>query len=206
MAGKFVNVLILALLPITLSMKIKGASDSIVEAPPKMILSDVSSNVDAVSEMGKVFERSAEVHQKSLDAITKTMTQPKALEVLQKSSLVNTSTLKRVTGLLTGSQNLRKQLIAPDGTRGLDGARKLLNGMIYEVLEKYDDEIEKCTDYYSLQCALMEEARGQISAANYVAANSRALILDSQASINHCEVSIPETKQELKDHNDKCKG
>ena len=53
--------------------------------------------------------RSAEVHSKSLDEITKTMTQPKALEVLRKDSLVNTSTLTRVTGLLTGSQHLRKR-------------------------------------------------------------------------------------------------
>jgi hypothetical protein len=29
--------------------------------------------------------------------------------------------------------------------------------------------------------------------------------LDSQANINHCEISIPETKVELKDHNFKCK-
>merc|ERR1719313_3249925 len=55
------------------------------------------------------------------------------------------------------------------------------------------------------QCALMEVARGQISAANFVAATARALILDSQANINHCEISIPETKVELKDHNHKCK-
>merc|ERR1712178_154618 len=48
-------------------------------------------------------------------------------------------------------------------------------------------------------------ARGQISAANYQAATARALILDAQANINHCEISIPETKQELKDHNAKCK-
>ena len=81
------------------------------------------------------------------------MTQPKALEVLQKSSLVNSSTLSKVTGLLTGSQNLRKQLSAADGFGGLDGARRLLNGMIHEVMEKYDEEIAKCTDYYAKQCA-----------------------------------------------------
>jgi len=69
------------------------------------------------------------------------MTQPKALEVLQKDSLANTSTLHRVTGLLTGSQNLRKQLNADDGFGGLDGARRLLNDMIHEVMVKYDFEI-----------------------------------------------------------------
>jgi len=50
----------------------------------------------------------------------------------------------------------------------------------------------------------MEVARGQISAANFIAATSRALILDAQYNINKCQVSIPETKQELKDHNSVC--
>lgn len=45
-----------------------------------------------------------------------------------------------------------------------------------------------------------------ISAANFIAANSRALILDAQYNINKCEVSIPELKQELKEHNLKCKN
>merc|ERR1719353_476562 len=70
---------------------------------------------------------------------------------------------------------------------------------------KYDAEIAKCTSYYASQCALMEVARGQISAANFVAATARALILDAQANINSCEIAIPETKAELKDHNAKCK-
>merc|ERR1719310_78211 len=78
--------------------------------------------------------------------------------------------------------------------------------MIYESLSKYDAEIAKCTDYYSKQCALMEVARGQIAAANFVAANSRMLILDSQANINRCEVAIPEKKLELKNHIAKCKA
>jgi len=201
MAGKTLNLMILVLLPIALSMQMNGAS-----APHKMALSVVNSNADAVAEMGKVFERSAEAHHKSMEDISKSMTQPQALEVLRKNSIVNTSALDRVTSLLTGSQNLRKQLNAGDGFGGLDGARRLLNDMIHEVEVKYDAEIAKCTDYYSKQCALMEVARGQISAANYVAATARALILDSQASINHCELSIPESKQELKDHNRKCKG
>merc|ERR1719440_61231 len=50
----------------------------------------------------------------------------------------------------------------------------------------------------------MEVARGAIAAANFVAANSRALILDAQANINKCEVAIPESKEELKQHNEKC--
>jgi hypothetical protein len=100
-----------------------------------------------------------------------------------------------------GSSNLRKQ---PKGYSGLDGARKLLNDMIYESLSKYDTEIAKCTDYYSKQCAAMEVCRSQIAASNYIAANSRGLILDSQATINKCEVDIPTRKLELKQHLLKC--
>ena len=72
-------------------------------------------------------------------------------------------------------------------------------------MKKYDAEIVRCTDYYSKQCAAMEVCRGQISASNYVAANSRALILDAQATINKCEVNIPTLKEELRQHNAKCK-
>jgi len=52
---------------------------------------------------------------------------------------------------------------------------------------------------------LMEIARGAIAASNYVAANSRMLILDAQENINKCEVAIPETKMELKQHLAMCK-
>merc|ERR1719453_705616 len=98
--------------------------------------------------------------------------------------------------------SLRKQ---PKGYAGIDGARKLLNDMIFESMTKYDAEIAKCTEYYSKQCAAMEACRGSIAAANYIAANSRALILDSQSTINKCEVDIPTKKLELKQHLLKCK-
>merc|ERR1719352_1475394 len=139
-----------------------------------------------------------------MEAISQSMTSSKALEVLEKSAL-STPKLKEVTGLLSNKQNLRKALQAHDGFGGLNGARLLLNDMIFEVMVKYDAEIAKCTSYYASQCALMEVARGQIAGANFVAATSRALILDAQYNINHCEISIPETKAELKDHNLKCK-
>ena len=70
-----------------------------------------------------------------------------------------------------------------------------MSSVIYEAMTKYDAEIAKCTDYYAKQCALMEVARGQISAANFVAANSRALILDAQGNINMCERDIRETNR-----------
>merc|ERR1719199_2368790 len=153
--------------------------------------------------MESVFVRSQAVHEQAMATISKTMTQDQALRVIEKDQLGNTSLLSQVKGILAGGKNLRKG--NHDGFGGLNGARLLLNDMIHEVMVKYDAEIAKCTSYYAAQCALMEVARGQISAANFVAATSRALILDAQYNINHCEISIPETKQELKDHNTKCK-
>merc|ERR1719487_2433135 len=131
----------------------------------------------------------------------KGMTVPNAVNVLQKHNLYAPA-LSQVTGIaLKGNNHLRKQ---PVGYSGIDGARQLLNDMIFESMSKYDAEIAKCTEYYSKQCAAMEACRGQIAASNYVAANSRALILDSQATINLCEVEIPQRELELKQHNLKC--
>jgi len=167
----------------------------------------------STSEMEKVFTRSEVVHQASMANIAKDMSVPKAMELIKQSQVTNTDTtaseLDQVWSLVAagkiGTTNLKGAKKKP-GYSGLDGARNLLNDMIYESLSKYDAEVAKCTDFYSKQCALMEIARGAIAAANFMAASSRALILDAQGNINKCEVAIPVTKQELKDHNQKCKN
>jgi len=162
--------------------------------------STMSVTVDKATE--DTFSRSEEAHKQSMTSIMSSMSTSKAVQVLAKSSL-NTPEFVQVANLALGKQsNLRKQ---PKGYSGLDGARNLLNDMIYESMSKYDAEIAKCTDYYSRQCAAMESCRGQIAASNYVAANSRALILDSQGTISKCEVDIPTRKLELKQHLLKCK-
>jgi len=153
--------------------------------------------------MEEVFLRSDAVHKQSMAAIVSTMSPTNAVLVLEKSRLAATPGLLEVANEALGKHsNFRKQ---PKGYSGLDGARKLLNDMIYESMSKYDAEIAKCTEYYSKQCAAMEACRGQIAASNYIAANSRSLILDSQATINRCEVDIPTAKLELKQHLLKCK-
>merc|ERR1719247_2426013 len=119
----------------------------------------------------------------------KTMSVANAVEVLQKSNLA-TPNLMQVANMALGHQsNLRKQ---PKGYAGLDGARKLLNDMIFESTSKYDAEIAKCTEYYAVQCAGMDACRGQIAASNFIAANARSLILDAQAKINRAEEEIPD--------------
>jgi hypothetical protein len=162
---------------------------------------EVTENAMSLKAMEKVFTRSERVHQQSMNTMSRAMSVPKAVQILRKSSF-NTPVLAQVTSMaLSGSSHLRKQ---PKGYSGIDGARKLLNDMIYESMSKYDAEISKCTEFYAEQCAGMEACRGKIAAANYIAANSRALILDAQATINKCEVDIPTTKYELKQHNLKC--
>merc|ERR1719506_529448 len=137
-----------------------------------------------------------------MTALMSSMSSAEAMQVLEHSKS-STSELLQAANMALGKQrSLRKQ---PKGYSGIDGARKLLNDMIYESMSKYDAEIAKCTDYYSRQCAAMEACRGQISASNYIAANSRMLLLDSQAKINRCEIDIPTMKLELKQHLLKCK-
>jgi hypothetical protein len=156
----------------------------------------------SVEAMQEVFARSDEAHTLSMDALMKTMTVEEAHAVLQKSNM-SSPALMEVIDMVNGTHGkLRKQ---PKGYAGVDGAKKMLNDMLYEAMLKYDEDISKCTEYYATTCGQMEVLRGRIAAANYMAANSRSLILDSQATINKAEVDIPTTKLELKVHNKKCK-
>merc|ERR1719409_1797155 len=134
-------------------------------------------------------------------SIMKTMSVEKAWNVLEKDKLTTPALIQATSGLFGKQTQLRKQ---PKGYAGLEGARKLLNDMIYEAMFDYDTEIAKCTEFYAKQCGAMEACRGQIAASNYIAANSRSLILDAQSRINRCEVDIPTRKLELKLHNEKC--
>jgi len=170
--------------------------------PAVLANNEVSVGALNLQTMDKVFARSTESHQASLDAIMQGMSVSKAAQVLENSDIATPALVQAASLARGGKQNLRKQ---PKGYSGIDGARKMLNDMIFESMTKYDGEIAKCTEYYSTQCAALEACRSQISASNYIAANSRALILDAQAVINIEEVEIPAKKQELKQHNTKCK-
>merc|ERR1740138_395867 len=157
----------------------------------------------SVEELADVFARSEEAHAQSMTSIMKSMSSEKAWHVLEKNNLTTPALVEVAGGMLGKKANLRKQ---PKGYAGLSGARKLLNDMIFESMSKYDAEIAKCTEYYATQCAAMESCRGQIAASNFIAANSRSLILDAQARINRCEIDIPTRKLELKLHKEKCKN
>jgi hypothetical protein len=193
-------------LPLVLSVTLDGSARSYpISLASKNV--GVGADVEAIQKMQYVFARSKVIHDGAMDEIAKSLTIEKAIEVLQHEKS-NNSALEQVLSFVSqshiGKTALRKKKQDPSGYSGLDGARQLLNEMIYESLSKYDAEIAKCTDFYSKQCALMEVCRGQIAGSNYIAANSRALILDAQANINKCEEDIPETKLQLKQHQTKC--
>ena len=155
--------------------------------------------VSSLEEMQLVFARTETEHAKSMASIMKTMSSEVAWHVLEKNNLTTAAFMEAAS--LAKQLHLRKQ---PKGYAGLEGARKLLNDMIFESMSKYDAEIAKCTECYAQQCDGMEACRGQIAASNFIAANSRTMILDAQSRINRCEVDIPTRKLELKLHNEKC--
>merc|ERR1719253_263130 len=155
-----------------------------------------------VKAMEKVFARSQKTHEMSMATIMKSMSPKQAWHVLEKNNLTTPSLIEMNSQLHGQQANLRKT--PPKGYAGIEGARKMLNDMIYKAMEKYDVEITECTEFYYEQCNAMEMCRGQISQSNYEASNSRKLILDAQSDINICEVEIPETKAERQKHINKC--
>jgi len=157
--------------------------------------------------MEQIFSRSEHAHSKSMATIMSSMSPKKAWQLLEKSNLTSPMLLEISSHLHGKKSNLRKAATvtaAPTGYAAVEGARKMLNEMIYVSMTKYDGEIAKCTAYYGEQCAAMQACRGQIAASNYMAANSRGKILGAQSTINQMETDIPAKKQELKKNSAKC--
>merc|ERR1740117_1523188 len=76
-----------------------------------------------------------------------------AFAVLKAKNMTNPA-LIQIEADASGKKNLRqtpmeKYHSSGKGYSGIDGARRLLNSMIYESSRKYDAEIAKCTDFYS---------------------------------------------------------
>merc|ERR1719359_743564 len=84
-------------------------------------VNEVSQNGMALRAMEQVFTRSERTHEKQMAAIMRSMSIPKAVEVLQKHNL-STPALIQVTNMALGghSSHLRRQ---PKGYSGIDGAR-----------------------------------------------------------------------------------
>jgi len=191
------------MLPMASATTLHGASNIAVGAskPPTSLFAR-KSDAQLILEMGRVFDRSEKEHQDSMDQISKSMTTLQAVHLAHKHPRSSTSAFKSIVGLVASGKKLRGN---SDGFGGLDGARKLINEMIYDTMEDYDNEVAKCTGFYVEQCALMETNRGEIAGANFMTSKARALILDAEANIKDCERDIPVTEDELKDHNRECK-
>jgi hypothetical protein len=155
--------------------------------------------------MEMLFARSEEAHEQSMAEISKALTVPLAMEELSNSSVANSRQLVQLKNWVAGKQDKDTFLKRTGRGPGAAAAKKLLNEMIYESMAKYDSETAKCTEYYAQQCAEMEVARGLIAAANFVSANSRALVLDAQAVISKNEKAIIAAKEELRVHRAMCK-
>merc|ERR1719329_818963 len=101
-----------------------------------MALAVAGAKVETLSEMERVFARSEETHQESMNKISKSLDFKAAVNVVQHSTSPDaSSTLAKVQSLISGSKKLRTN---DDGFGGLDGARRLLNSMIHEAMTKYD--------------------------------------------------------------------
>merc|ERR1719498_1012425 len=138
----------------------------------------------------------------SMETIMSTMSMERAWELLEKRNLTSPALIQMTSELREKQSNLRKA--APTGYAAVEGARKMLNEMIFTSMTKYDQEIASCSGFYAQQCAAMQKARGQISGSNYLADSSRSKILQAQSTINQMQGDIPAKEQELKHHNLKC--
>jgi len=88
-----------------------------------------ANDAEALDAMQEVFARSDRVHSESMAAIAKSMTPQAAWQVLEKNNLTTPALIAMASDLHGNHAHLRKQ---PKGYSGLEGARKLLNDMIFE--------------------------------------------------------------------------
>jgi len=177
-----------------------------------------ASSMTTLKAMEKVFARSEATHTQSMAAIMKDMSAKKAWNILENRNLSSASLIQLKDQLNRKHRNLRQTPSATadanankpnsnikSGYSGIEGARKMLNDMIYKSNLKYDEEIQDCKAAYAQVCADMEASRSQMTAANYMCAESRALLLDAQARAERCKVDIPKAEDDLSQHLDMCK-
>lgn len=156
----------------------------------------------SLKAMERVFLRSERAHSTSMASIMSSMSSTRAWNILEKGNLTTPALIEMQSQSHGKQSHLRKA--APPGYAAVEGARTMLNDMIYESMSKYDLEITKCTAYYAEQCAAMQACRGQISSSNYMAAKSRLKIVHAQSTLNQMQGDIAVKKQELKNHKAKC--
>lgn len=163
-------------------------------------------------ELRQHFERSEEVHQRSMDSIMQNMSSHDALEILRQNSkaspqliaLAQTAVAHHRLRASAGS-GLNTGISPPRNMGPSDQAKWMVNSLLEEAMKKYDLEALKCRDMYTKQCGLIEEARGGIAASGFKVAACRTHILAAESQISNKEEDLPPAKAALKAHQDECK-
>jgi len=155
--------------------------------------------------MKEVFFRSYDTHARAISSMTKSMTLTKAMDILKKGNKTSASLLQiaSMAGIKRG--NLRADptpaptVTQPPQYTGLDKAREMLNGLIYEAEKGYDEEIMECTDFYSRKCSALEAGQSDLLASNYLAASARTLMAHATETIERTTREHEDAQDEL-DH------
>jgi len=131
-------------------------------------------------------ENRAESDRAHMTALRNNMTLDDALSVLSGNSEVMSLVQKNIGHhVVSGQQrHLRNQRImsAVDGD-GADKAKKMLNEMIEEAMEKLDAERVRCSEFEIKMRQLMEESKQSIAAFNAASNKARAEVLEANAQI-----------------------
>ena len=114
-------------------------------APYSLASVSVEEDALSVSEMQSVFARSEKAHLHSMNQISKSLTMPKAMGILNQ--LTNSSALEDVVSFWMNGQDAKTSFMAkgkkqPSGYSGIDGARQLLNDMIYDIHSQAHDHVQ----------------------------------------------------------------
>merc|ERR1719484_476830 len=106
-----------------LAVNLHSAAQSDSKVVP-IALTSVGGDLEALSvaDMGKVFERSHEVHVHAMDDISRKMSVPRAVEALKQGTFAGNPDLKDIASLIAGGQLSKSALRAkqPSGYSGID--------------------------------------------------------------------------------------
>jgi hypothetical protein len=94
---------------------------------------DADADVDNglnVRALANAFARSDKSHEESMLAISKSLSLRKAVDIVHQSPM-NTPALTKVMNMALNAQ----KVVQPKGYGAVDGARKMLNEMIYQSME-----------------------------------------------------------------------
>jgi len=158
-------------------------------------------------------ENTMHSQQQRMHSITQNMTVNHALDVIRTKKTMPPELLSLIQNLEQhhNSKHLRAATAAATaaapagGYSGLQGARRMLSGMMLESTLNLDSEKVKCAEFQCKTNALMEEIRQDIATCSADAAGARGRIMAAQTQIEMISSKLPELNVELDSHRKKCK-